>query len=308
MPTLETRVISGKGLVRLDTSSFDYKKAKILTVYAAVVRRATSEYLNFAYNPARSRYCTLNFMRNGHVVRSEAMEFDYQLWDWYPEPSAQTMLAVQCSYDGLLQSFANLGTALGLVVTGVTDQIAEWEWTNLFFDEIKVVCYADTAVRVVVESKPYDLCADQVDKEGEPPPPPPPNPPSVPQGTPLQDTDIPLSEPYEGEDDNGDTIPHPIDVPVEPPEFPQGNRCDRYSVTVSATRTDGFGFSDTSSFFGEIVFIGFDPSNLNSVIVISHGLVITPGSPCVPEEITTQVFGSSSGFIPDSLSYVITPI
>lgn len=308
MPTLETRVISGKGLVKLDPSSYDYKKAKIITVYATVVRRATNEYLNFAYNPPRSRYATLVYLRDGYVLKEVPMEFGYQAMDWYPEMSAQTLLAVECAYDGILTSFANLGTALGLTVTGVVDQIKDWTWTNLFFDQIKVVCYADTAIRIVVESKLYDLCTDQVGKEAEPPPPPPPSPPPVAPGTPLQDTDIPLSEPYEGEDDNGDTVPHPIDVVPEPPEFPQGERCVAYRVNYYVNSNTGGNLDGYQDHYGEIEFVGQDPDNPNRLIVTSHGQRITPGSPCYPSPVTYGASSSSAGLNMDTFSYTITPL
>lgn len=228
MATLATRVLSGKGLARIDIASDDFKKAKIISVYCDVVRQPSNKYLNLNYNPPRSRYATINFMRDEYVLRSEAMEFPSCRWDYYPDPSAQTMLAVDCAYAGVLQSFVNLETALGLTVISVINNIHDWKWQDLFFEELRVVCYGDCAVRVVIESTPYDLCPDQTDKTPNPPPPPPPPPPVVPPGTPLSSDTTPLSPAYDGDTDSGDSVPNPLDVPTVPP--PEGTTCTAYTL------------------------------------------------------------------------------
>lgn len=307
MPTLEERVISGKGIVKMPLNSKDYTQAKIITVYCTVVRRATSEYLNFAYNPARSRYCTLNFMRKGHVIMSASMEFGFQSWDFYPEISAQTLYAVECAYAGILQTFVNLGNALALIPYVVANNIEDWVHTNLLFDEIKVVCYADTAVRISVRSSKFNLCPDQEEKEPDDPPPPPPNPPPVPPGTPLTDTDTPLSEPYDGEDDDGDTVPHPIDEVPPVPEFPQGERCVKYYVYVSCrTATSNFPVTTTAQLFGEIEDIFLSEDN-TQVKVTCYGEWATPFVFCPDSLQDKLVLSASEGFNPDTLEYTITP-
>jgi len=114
MATLATRVISGKGLVRLDLDAPAWKRGKVLTTYATVVREPFNQYLNFNYNPPRSRYAQLVFLRNGYVQFIRNLEFKYQMWDDTPDMSAQSMYAIQCAYAGILQTFFNLGNALVL--------------------------------------------------------------------------------------------------------------------------------------------------------------------------------------------------
>lgn len=233
MPTLETRVISGKGLLRISKTSDDFKKAKIITVFADVIRPPFNEYLNLNYNPPESRYATLQFMRGGYVIRTEPMKYERQSWDFYPEPAAQTLLAVQCSYQGVLESFLNLGVSLGLPPISFENKIADWQYEDLFFDEIKVVCYADTAIRLVAESTPYFLCPDQQDKEPAPPPPPPIPVPSYDPGEPLENTDDPASPAYDEETDGGDTVPFPGDETPPPPPPTDGEACLRYDVVAN---------------------------------------------------------------------------
>jgi len=219
MVTLAQRNLSGKGLLRIDKSSEDFLKAKIITVYADVLRPPRNKYANYAYNPPRGRFATLNFMYKGYVVRSEAMEFDSQVWIFSPELDYQHGYALQCAYDGILQSFVNLGVALAAPPISVTNNIESWNHTDLFWDEIRVVCYADTAITLTAEAKPYDLCPEQEDKGPDLPPPPPDLPPPVPPGQPLGEDDYPgLSGPYEDPDSPDDQVPFPGDVvPPEPP-------------------------------------------------------------------------------------------
>lgn len=251
MPTLETRFVSGKGVVILDVDADDYAQAKVITVFAEVIRPPTNKYANYNYNPERSRYANLVFLRDGYVVRVEPMEFERQSWTTAPDISAQSLYAIECAYAGILLSFANLGAALGVVPVSVTNQIENWEHTILFFDTIKIVCYADTAIKVVVESNAYDLCPEQSDKRGDPPPPPPPPPTKYPAGTPLSDTDTPTSEPYEGENDNGDTVPYPGDA-YEPPPIP-GRTCVIRTVEWTLIRDGITTLSFTTRVFGDVI-------------------------------------------------------
>ena len=307
MATLETRIISGKGLVKMPLNDKNFTQAKIITVFCSVVRRATNEYLNFAYNPPRSRYCTLSFIRAGYVIHTASMEYAQQSYDFYPEISAQTLYAVECSYAGVLQSFINLAANLGATWITIEDHIKNWVHTNLMFDEIKVVCYADTAVQITVVSQKFDLCEEQEDKDPVPPPAPPSTVPSVSPGTPLQDADVPLSDPYSGADDDGDTVPHPIDVVPEPPEFPQGERCTRYHLYAKCYYNPGASFLETYvDVHGEIEDAGVSEDGI-SAYVICHGELVTPYSPCSPTPVYKQLMSASAGLIADTFEYSITP-
>jgi len=308
MTTLATRVISGKGLVKLDSEAKAFKQARIITTYAQVIREPFNQYLNLNYNPPRSRYAQMVYLRKGYVQFVRNLEFRYQMWEDLPETSAQNMYAIQCAYDGILQTFFNLGNALLLPSISITDHIKDWVHPNLFWDEIKVVCYADTAIQITVECLTYDLCPEQEDKEGAPPPPPPPNVPGVPPGTPLPDTDYPVSDPYEGDDDNGDTIPYPIDIPEPPPEFPIGVQCDTYNVAVQGTVSAGGSVQNNSIVvFGKVEYAGLDLDNPNQIVVIAYGDALAPGAFCRSNPQKIVLLGSSSGYVSGSVSYTVTP-
>ena len=309
MATLASRVISGRGLLRLDPSSNDYKRAKIFTLYADVIRRPLSEFNNYNYNPPESRYATLRFMRNGYVVRTEVLNVSKGSWDFYLDPAAQVLYAVECAYAGILETFFNLGNALSLPSISVTNNIENWNHVDLMWDEVKVVCYADSAVQLKVSTNSYDLCPEQQDKEPDPPPPPPqdPPPPVITPGTPLSEENTPVSPPYEGEDDNGDTVPYPLDVPEEE-EFPQGNRCDIYQVYARCYYSPGTAFLETTVIvYGEIEAFVFIEGN-TALYVSCHGERVTSGSPCYPAITGVLMLSASSGFLPETLEYTIAPL
>lgn len=234
MATLEERIISGKGVLKLSATAAD--ESKVINIFADVVRLPSNPYLNFAYNPPRARYATLQLLRGGYVVDTLVMEYENQVWERYPDQGGQSLYAIACAYQGILDSFANLGTALGLTLTEKENDIKGWEHIKLWFDEIKVVCYSDTAIRVVVEDIAYDFCLDLDTPDGAPPPTPPAPPPEVPVGVPMTDATTPVSPPYEEPDDGGDTVPYPDDAPDPFPDLPLGTACQVFTCTCTVKR------------------------------------------------------------------------
>lgn len=229
----ESRIISGKGLVRIDKESLDFAETKFLFVYCRVIRFPLTNYMSANYNPRESRYATLNFMRDGFVMDTKEMRFPSQVFDFAPEPY-QDIYALQCAYSGVLESFVNLATYLGATWISVENEIKDYRHYDLLFDEIKVVCYADTAIQVVVKSAPFELCAEQF---GNVIPVLPPLPPAAPlpvsPGQPLVEDAAP-SPAYDGDTDGGDSVPYPLDVPEEPQ--PEGGSCVQYLLQVSYTQ------------------------------------------------------------------------
>lgn len=312
MPTLETRVISGKGILRLDKTSNDFKKAKIITVFADVIRKPVNEYQNRNYNPVQSRYATLVFLRNTYVIRTEPLSYESQAWDFYPDPAAQTMFAVQCAYQGTLESFANLGTALGVTPISIVNNIEDWEHEDLFWDEIKVVCYADTAIQLVAESTEYELCPEQTDKEPNPPPLIPTPPDLLQPGEPLDANSTPVSPPYPDEEP-GDTDPFEGDLTEE--ESPQGTACAAYTLSWQWTRaSDGTVFNRSWTIRGEYVIASLDwnvtgPSAINWVMVTRGSSGLPSGLPaCRPSPTLATLFSDTNG-IPASISNInVVPV
>jgi hypothetical protein len=237
--TAEERKISGKGVLRVPPGNED-KQIRAYILFASVVRPPRNKYANYNWNPPRSRYANMSFFRNSYLMHTLAMEYEYQAWDGINDISGQTLIAVKCMYDGVLQTFVNLANAMsatpggvGLFVTQVENTIKEYKNLRLAWDEIRVQCYADTAINLRLDVLPYDVC-DANYMQDEPPPPSPIPPPPVPPGTPILD----ISEPYEPSEqpetgDDGDTAPFPGDSPILPPEYPPPGRTVRLTILWS---------------------------------------------------------------------------
>jgi hypothetical protein len=216
---VESRTISGKGVLKVPAG---VTRIRYFTLYADVLRDPTSPYLNLNYNPPRSRYATLTFLRDGYVQFEHTLDYQRQVWDFVADYTSQNLIALKCAYDGILKSFVNLGTALGAIPTSVTDTIKDYEYLVLLFDEIKIVCYADTGIQLKLYTTANDTCDPDKDKPKKPPPPPPPKP-KIPPGQPIPDIDFPYSpreEPYSKYGDGGDTFPNSLDVSNQPPPPP----------------------------------------------------------------------------------------
>ncbi len=210
------RLVSGKGVVKLPKQD-EAAKIRYLILYADVARDPINRYLNYNYNPPKGRYATMTFLRNGYVIDERTLDYEKQSWDGVQDIAGQALIAVKCAYSGILQTFINLGLALALPPISVTDTIKDYESLYLSWDEIRVKCYADTAVRFRLYTKDYDTCEPDKDKQDRPLPPPPP-PPKVPAGTPLE-----VDPPYdEDTSDDGNTDPFEDDtIPEPPPEYPE---------------------------------------------------------------------------------------
>lgn len=233
--TIVERNISGKGVLRVPS---DVKKRRLTILYCSVIRKPKSEYLNLHYSPGRSVYAWLTFWRNGYVIGTETVEFPQQSFDGITDITSQNLIAIKCAYEGILQSFANLVVGLsqtpggvGLQLLSIEDKIKDYEYLDLVWDEVRVVCYADTAINMKLVYLKHDACAEDKDKPRKPPPPPPP-PPPVPPGTPLTN----ISNPY-GDDDNF-TNPYTGDNSNDDKPKPD-KQCQAYKVVVTIT-SDAF--------------------------------------------------------------------
>lgn len=218
--TIQERRISGKGVLQVPT---DVVKNRAFILFATVIREPKNKYANYNYNPPKGRYATLTFLRQGYVLDVRPMEYSMQVWDGVNDVSGQTLIAVKCAYEGILQTFYNLSLALGetpggqgLTPLAITDLIKNYENLRLAWDEIRVQCYADTAISLRLDRLKYDVCDIEKDKDKPPPPPPEPEPP-IPPGTPIQDLSPPYKEGDDLEGDDGNTNPFPGDTPPPPP-------------------------------------------------------------------------------------------
>jgi len=247
--TFEERLISGTGILVLPDAA---KKARYLRLYFDVKRDPESNYLNLAYEPPRGRFANISVMRGVHVMQTFPVEYKSQMVAFYGDPAGQALVAVQCMYEGVLQTFVNLGLALSLIPISVENKIAEFENVNPLPDRIIVKCYGSAAVRLVLKGKKYDKCDPSDDEPVEEPPVPPPPIEPVPPGTPLD-----VSPPYDPDDLAEPFDPDPLDVPEDPPDPFPTEPCLSYTVTVqirAADPNDPFAnaIADTRVFLGVI--------------------------------------------------------
>lgn len=232
------RLISGTGVLRLNPQSGDTRYVRI---YIDVIRFPKEPYLSNKYSPQRSRYATMSAMRQDYVIAEMTIDYAKRSFDFVHDLTGQNLIAVKCQYKGVLESFVNLGTALGLTVTQVEDKIKDYAFLDNSWDELQFRCEPGVALQVRAWTLQYDDDCESADKK-KPPPPPPPLPP-VPPGMPIGD----ISPPYP---DDPTTSPDPLDSELFPPEPPdEGEECQSYRVTYNFINTSGtFIFRDVAIF------------------------------------------------------------
>lgn len=222
---IEERLISGKGVLKVPV---DKTKNRMSVLYLDVVREPRNKYVNKNWNPSKSKYAFLTFLRDDYVIAEASLEYGRQSFDTISDWSGQTLIALKCAYEGILTTFFNLGNALLLPSISYEDQIKDYENLRTGWEEVRIACYADTAIQARLYRLVYDTCNPDKDQQKKPPPPPPPLP-KVPPGTPIGD----ISPPYdEDTNDDDNTVPFPTDdIPAPEPEFPE---CTVLQVTLKS--------------------------------------------------------------------------
>jgi len=173
----------------------------------------------------------MSFIKGGYLVDCKPVEFKKQSWYFIADISGQNLLGIKESYRGVLQSIANLGSALGLNVISIENYVAPFIPLDLLFDSIKVVCYADTGLILSLYETTYDSVpnyspsarsSNSFPSEVEP----------ISPGVRLDGSNT-VSLPYDtSTSDDGDTIPYVLDSPLPPPP-PQGNECQVYVLNIT---------------------------------------------------------------------------
>lgn len=216
-----TRIISGKGIIRIPD---EFLKAREVFLYAQVLRENSSVYRNESINPSESFFANITFCRDDFVLQRYSMDFDNQMWEVYSSQASQNLLAQICALDNVLDSFVSFAIALGFVYTR-NNSITGFPYVTFTPNIIRFKCFGSTAIVLTLSAKELVRC-DPGDGEPSPPPPPPPPVSKIPPTQPA-----PVSPPYEGDNDGGDTVPFPLDEP-ETPTLPTGEECEAYLVSV----------------------------------------------------------------------------
>jgi hypothetical protein len=301
---VEERLISGVGVLRIPP---DKKKNRMAILYLDVIREPFNKYLNKNWNPSKGRYAFLTYLRNGYVIGTADMEFDRQSYEVVSDISGQTMLAVKCAFNATIASIADLATALGVNVSIAPSPIKDFENLNLLWDEVRIKCYADTAIQARLMRLEYDKCNPDDDKQRRPPPPPPPLP-RVPPRTPIGSIDPPyeeddITDPYEGDE----TEPENPDVPPTEPCVKYAVFIRVYSDWIDPTGVEGGNpYVDVGrEVWGEVFGVVFSRNSPAYVGIECQGLTT---SPC-GERQTVQIFsGVPRDPYPDPIILSITPL
>jgi hypothetical protein len=249
----------------------------------------------------------LQFLKNDSIVLEKPLEFPRQVFDFGSSIEPQLLIAMQCLYEGLLQSFVNLGLALGATPIAVTNCIAGWETLDTFYDSVLVSCYSDTALRLVLVGDELELCCEQSPPNKKPPSEPDLPPPNIPPGTPLVETEFPYSPPYDEGTDAGLSIPFPGDY--EPPEPPSSNYRVAVDVFAGSTYVDtGYTKTITATSVPTIVSVQVSGSNLAVVTVFVEGEGNVLLGPTAYNSVCDFGFGTSMGaFLASTARVEVSP-
>lgn len=275
---LEERVISNRGLI-VWTPDPLYRR---FWVQCELIREPQINFVNKKFNPERSDYANIIFLRENQVIREEVMNFERQTFTFDPDPSGYIAKALLCMFQSLTDQLVAIGAAVG-VIFGDGEPIF-CEPIQDQFDQILFSVRVDGAIGVQLYGLKYDQACPEADPQTQPPPPPP-DFPNFPPGTPLADTDVPASPPYDPPDDDGNTNPLPDDVAPPPPE-PGSGECVKYAVSIR-------------------VFGNFDPNPFASTLLV-WGVVgeLKLSNPSAGEFTTVQLLlecqGTAEGTTPCS--------
>lgn len=273
------RTISGKGVITIPEN---FVEALQIYLYVQVLRESQSVSRNLTWNPDRSFYAHVTFCIDNFVLWEYDVNFDKQVFLVHDGQASQNLLSLICAYDGVLDSFVQVGQILGTVLSR-TNLITNHPYLRFQPNRIRFECFGSTALVLTLKGTFLEKCRPE-DGSPVPPPPPPPPVPFVPPGTPVE-----VSPPEDGLDDGGDTIPFPIDEPPDPGiDFPFGEECVLYNVTavVSSINLENSPRTITLPVFGIISGARIDPPAPNTQS-FTYGVVgkINPGSgqPCVED-------------------------
>ena len=221
--TIETRLISGTGLLRIPN---DKQDRRLYTLFAQVIRPPRSPYLNMKSNPPEGFYAKITCINNSFVYKIFSHDFETQAWEFIPDISGQTLIAIKCAYDGLLTTFQNLGYALQTPPITATNTISTYKNLKLPFTEFRIKCYANTAIQFTLKAIPFDSC-----ESSKQPPQDTPSSPAITAQVPF-DTPLDISPPY-----TNDSITDKADIDDQFVPPPLGENCQVGTLRFTYTYT-----------------------------------------------------------------------
>lgn len=222
---LESRNISGRGLFILP----DDKSVRHYWLFLNVVRLPSNNSLSSKFNPDKSDYAKITWNRDGYVLKDESLSYENQRFDWAVDRTGYLASYLVCAFKEITSYLDYLAPFIPAppLVTDPTERLY-CEPLHDYPDTIKIVCRANTAIVADLYYLKYDVrCPEAEPTPKDPPSPsfPPPHPP----GEPFNN-----DPPYDGDNDNGDSIPYQGDTNEPPPPPPPGPvQCQRYNIALT---------------------------------------------------------------------------
>lgn len=273
---VETRLISGTGVLRaLNLESAN----RYYSVLVDVIRLPSSIDRSFRYSPYRQRFATAVFLRQGYVLFEEAIDYERRRFDFLLDSTGQVLVSLKCAHAQVLDT-------LGVPSPETASTIADHANLSLIWDEVRFVCFLDTAIQVRFLLDIYDQCGQEY-SEKSPPAPPAPLPP-VPPGTPIGD----ITPPYEDDD-----VTNPYDGDEFPPPPPTEGS---WIITVTIA---GGGTADLGSYPGQ-------STDTWSVVTPSPACILPGSSDLIrngTEPVERPLNCNSAGFVSEIVEVTFTP-
>lgn len=280
---ITSRRISGTGQIILAEDEVNYRR---YTLYADIIRKPLTPFLDRKYEPPQTFYGYINLMRQGYVLQTLRLSYDAQIWNFDADISGQNIVAIKCEYLGILQSFANLGTALGLTVISVENTIDEYSFLPLQFDSMIIKCNAQCAIQFVLKALPYDFCETRYGLPAFSPPAPDKPTPVLP-GVPTE-----ISPPYEG-----DTITDPAQIDKDFAATRPGTWDITYTLVAGGTAVASYPGIASNTFVLNTPGRGCALSGSSELIRLPDGALLDPAFNCNSVGFVSTI--TSTSFTPD---------
>lgn len=230
---LERRNISGRGLFILP---YD-KSVRHYWLFLNVVRLPSNNSLSSKFNPDKSDYAKITWNRASYVLKDESLSYEHQRFDWAVDRTGYLASYLVCAFKEVTSYLDYLAPFIPAppLPTDPTERLY-CEPLHDYPDTIKIVCRANTAIVASLYYLKYDVGCP----EAEPTPKDPPSPsfpPSHPPGEPFNN-----DPPYDGDNDDGDSIPYQGDTnePPPPPD-PGPDSCVAYNIALTYNIVNAIG-------------------------------------------------------------------
>ena len=274
---IEDRLISGLGILQIPEDP----KWRYFRIYVNLIRDPDPDFRNNKWNPNRGEFAKMTWVSQNYVYREHVLNYEKEVFELPAEECAGFITSpISCLFQGVFDLLEVITVLVGGTVIPPGNPIP-FEAVKLLPTQIQFACRDGCAIQVVLQGLEQDVACPEGDpspKEGDKPP----NElPKVPVGEAID-----TSAPYDPPDDNGNTVPDPIDEVAPPPDFPVGDECQEMTITILwETQIDPPGNEVVKQYYGEINSIDLVIDSVSArVIINSRGEVDSPFCQSSPQD------------------------